>query len=161
MFGIEIKIINANNFYLIEIMQKLIILILWLSFVNVDAQLWQTDIDEAKQIAAAKNQKIILVFQGSDWCAPCMKLEKEIWNSEEFINYSKDHFVLLKADFPRKKVNSLTKEQQQKNNQLAEKYNDQGFFPLVLVLNKDGEVIGKTGYKNVTPKEYIAILESF
>lgn len=142
-------------------MRKLVILMLWLSFIKVDAQVWQTDIHEAMEIASAKNQKIILVFQGSDWCAPCMKLEKEIWSSEEFITYSKEHFVLLKADFPRKKANSLTKDQQKKNNDLAEKYNDQGFFPLVLVLNKNGEVLGKTGYKNVTPKEYIAILESF
>lgn len=142
-------------------MRTIIVLTLLLSFFNIEAQVWHTDINEAKETASARNQKIILVFQGSDWCAPCMKLEKEIWCSEEFVSYSKDHFVLLKADFPRKKANSLSKEQQQKNNLLAEKYNDQGFFPFVVVLNKNGDVLGKTGYKNVTPKEYIGILESF
>ena len=42
------------------------------------AQEWLTDFELAKKQASDKNQHIILVFQGSDWCAPCMKLDKEI-----------------------------------------------------------------------------------
>ncbi|MCF6241084.1 MAG: thioredoxin family protein [Bacteroidales bacterium] len=127
----------------------------------VNAQNWQTDLEKAKEIANNENRKIVLVFQGSDWCAPCIKLEQNIWSSEEFKNYAKDHFVMLLADFPRKKKNQLPKEQQEKNNFLAEKYNPQGFFPLIVVLDKGGEVLGSTGYKNISPKEYIDLLNSF
>ena len=138
----------------------LLIILLFISTLTF-AQDWQTDIDKAEEIAAKNNRPIILVFQGSDWCAPCIKLEKEIWNSEEFKIYAKDNFVLLKADFPRRKKNKLSKEQQEKNNQLAEKYNKQGHFPYVVVLDSAGNVKGKTGYKKVTPQEYITILTSF
>ena len=31
--------------------------------------------------AQKQNKKIILVFQGSDWCGPCIKLSKEIWST--------------------------------------------------------------------------------
>jgi hypothetical protein len=55
----------------------------------------------------------------------------------------------------------LTKEQQKINNFLAEKYNPNGYFPLVVVLNKNGEVLGETSYKKTTPKQYINLLESF
>ena len=127
----------------------------------VNAQEWQTNFNEAKKIASEKNQKIILVFQGSDWCAPCIKLDKEIWSTKEFIEYSKENFVLLKADFPRKSKNKLTKAQQLQNNQLMEKYNTQGYFPFVAVLNKNGDVLGNTGYKKTTPLEYIKLLNSF
>jgi len=48
-----------------------------------------TDFEQAKTVAAEENKKIILVFQGSDWCAPCTKLDKEIWSAEEFKNYAK------------------------------------------------------------------------
>ena len=89
-----------------------------------------------------------------------MKLEKNIWESNEFIKDSNNHFVLLRADFPKKKSNSLSKEQQEQNNKLAEKYNTQGLFPLVAVLNKDGKILGTTGYKNISPHEYVAMLHS-
>src|SRR5680860_1025952 len=114
---------------------------------NLSAQEWLTDINEAKKLAAERSENIVLVFQGSDWCAPCMKLEQEIWSTEVFKKYAKGHYIMLKADFPRKKAHKLSDEQQEKNNQLAEKYNLQGYFPFVVVLNKDGKVLGTTGYK--------------
>jgi len=131
------------------------------TIIPVNAQEWLTDFEKAKKSAQDSNQNIVLVFQGSDWCAPCIKLDKEIWSTEEFKNYAKDHFVMLQADFPKRKKNKLEKTQQQKNNHLAEKYNKQGFFPHVVVLNEKGKVLGRTGYKKVSPAAYIKILNSF
>ena len=145
-------------------MKKLIITstLILLAFVNINAQEWLTDLDKAQEIAAKKDQKIILVFQGSDWCAPCMKLENEIWSSKEFKAYAKENFVLLKADFPRRRKNKLSKEQQKHNDALAEMYNNHGKFPLVVILDKNGKVLGKTGYKRkATPNDYIKLLNSF
>lgn len=143
--------------------QRLLLFILFAisSTMSLFGQDWQTDFELAKKIAGEKNQPIVLVFQGSDWCAPCMKLDKEIWSSDEFKAYAKDHFVMLKADFPRKKANTLSEEQQKKNNRLAEKYNLNGYFPYVVVLDKNGKVLGETGYEKTTVTEYIKILESF
>lgn len=137
--------------------RKFTILTLFLVSISVGsfAQNWFTDLDQAKTAAATNNQNILLVFSGSDWCAPCMKLDKFIWQSEEFKTFSKDHFVLLRADFPKQKKNKLSDEQQVKNDKLAASYNTNGYFPLVVVLNKKGEVLGSTGYKNLSPAEYI------
>ena len=125
------------------------------------AQKWLTDLDLAKTIAAKENKEIIMVFQGSDWCAPCMKLNQEIWSSEKFKSFAKDHFVMVKVDFPRKKANALSPEQQKKNNRLAEAYNQQGFFPFVVVMDPKGNKIGETGYKQMVPDDYIKLLLSF
>ncbi len=127
----------------------------------LNSQDWVTDINEAKKLATKQNQKIILVFQGSDWCRTCIKLDKEIWSTKEFKTYAKEHFVMLKADFPKKKKNKLDKIQKQKNIDLIEKYHKQGYFPFIVVLNKDGNVLGKTGYRKLSPSEYIKILTSF
>ena len=132
-----------------------------MSGMAVNAQQWLTDINEAKKEAEEKDRDIVLVFQGTDWCAPCIKLQKEIWDSDEFREYAKDHFVLLKAEFLRRKKNQLSKEQQKKNKKLAEQYNKQGYFPLVVVLDKTGKVLGTIGYRHVSPGEYIRILTSF
>jgi thioredoxin-related protein len=128
---------------------------------HVSGQNWVYDLDQAKEIASAEDKTIIIVFQGSDWCGPCKKLEKEIWHSKEFIEYADSHYVMLKADFPRKKKNKLSEDQQKKNEALAEKYNLQGFFPLVVVMDKDANVLKKAAYKKMSPSEYIEYLNSY
>ena len=125
------------------------------------AQNWEKNFEIAKERSAKEGKNIVLCFSGSDWCIPCIKLEKTIWESMEFANYSQAHFVLLRADFPKKKANALPKEQQEQNDKLAESYNKQGMFPLVVLLNKSGKVLGTTSYKNISPTEYIALLHSF
>ena len=128
---------------------------------NLFAQDWETNLDEAKTQATKENKNIILVFSGSDWCAPCIKLEKNIWESAEFQEETTKSWVLLKADFPRKKANRLAKEQTKENEMLAENYNPNGYFPLVVVINASGKVLGTTAYKDYSPNEYIKHLQSF
>ena len=144
-------------------MKKILIvnILFFFTLFSTHAQEWLTDLDQAKTISTKENKKIILVFQGSDWCAPCIKLDKQIWNTNKFKNYANEHFVMLQADFPKRKKNKLSKIQQEKNNKLAETYNKQGFFPHVVILNNKGEVLGRTGYKKITPAEYIKLLTSF
>lgn len=124
------------------------------------AQNWQTDFEEAKRISSEQNKNIIIVFSGSDWCAPCIKLDKNIWQSEAFKSEAAEEWVLVKANFPRKKANELSKEQTEHNRKLAEKYNIEGSFPLVVILDKSGKVLGKMGFKNVTPEEYITMIHA-
>ncbi len=142
-------------------MKKAILFFLLFSVTVIYSQEWQTDFKKAKELALKKNIPIILVFQGSDWCAPCIKLDKEIWSTQEFKNYAKDHFVMVQADFPKKKKNALPADQVEKNKMLAEQYNPNGYFPFVVKLDKDGKVLGETSYKKVKPTEYIKLLESF
>ncbi|WP_291861068.1 thioredoxin family protein [Marinilabilia sp.] len=136
------------------------LLIVFISVNGLFSQNWLTDLEDAKEISKEKELPILLVFSGSDWCGPCIKLDRNIWKTNEFIDYSKDHFVLLRADFPRSRNNQLSAEQMKKNEALAEKYNTRGFFPLVVLLDSEGNVLGTTGYKDVSPTEYIEILES-
>jgi thioredoxin-related protein len=144
-------------------MKKIIVtfLVLLINVGTITAQEWQTNISVAKEIAADNNKPIILVFQGSDWCAPCIKLDRQIWSTDIFKKYAKGNFVMLQADFPKRKKNALSKSQADKNAKLAEKYNKNGIFPFVVVLNANGKVLGETGYKKTTPENYIKELNAF
>ena len=141
-------------------MRKLLLLFA-LSISNfVVSQEWQTNFEEAKKIATEQDKNVVIVFSGSDWCAPCIKLDKNIWQSEAFKKEAAAKWVLVKANFPRKKANELPKEQTEHNRKLAEKYNIEGSFPLVVVLDKNGKVLGKMGFKNVSPEEYIKMIHA-
>jgi len=141
-----------------------IIVALVIMVVNVNttfAQEWLTEINLAKEIAAKESKPIILVFQGSDWCAACIKLDREIWSTDTFKKYAKENYVMLKADFPKRKKNALSETQTKANALLAEKYNKQGFFPFVVVLDSNGKVLGESSYKKTTPENYIKELNAF
>lgn len=138
---------------------RIIILFLFISFFGY-SQNWKSNFDEAKQEALKENKNILLVFSGSDWCAPCIKLDNVVWKSDAFKTEAEKNWVIFKADFPKKKANQLSPEQTERNNKLAEKYNRNGSFPLVILLDKTGKVIGMTGFKNVSATEYIQLIHS-
>jgi len=137
----------------------LIIFILSLNTARLSAQDWRTDWDIAKVEAEQANKKLILVFSGSDWCIPCIKLEKEIWESPSFTQYAEQYYVLFRADFPKRKKNKLSETIQKLNDRLASEYNSKGYFPLVVVLDAKGKVKGQLGYEKLTPEAYIALIE--
>jgi len=138
-----------------------LITLLFVATISSYAQDWQTDFVTAKQLATKEDKPIILVFQGSDWCAPCIKLDREVWSTEAFKKYATEHYVMLQADFPRKKKNALSEEQTAANAKLAETYNKNGIFPFVVVLDANGKVLGETSYKKTTPEAYIKELNAF
>ncbi|MEO9894664.1 thioredoxin family protein [Aurantibacter sp.] len=135
--------------------------ILFLYSLNGFSQEWKDTYTSALSSAKVENKPIVLVFSGSDWCAPCIKLDKDIWQSDIFDNYAQENYILYRADFPRKKSNKLAKDLEKQNKKLADLYNPNGHFPLVVVLNKDEKILGKTGYKKLAPNEYVSHLNSF
>lgn len=141
-------------------MKKIIVTLVLLVATIGSAQNWNNSLEDAKAMATKENKKILLVFSGSDWCAPCMKLEKTVWKSDVFKQEAESKWVLIKADFPKKKANQLPAEQTEINKKLAEKYNKEGNFPLVVLLDEKGKVLGMTGFKNVSAEEYVKLLNS-
>lgn len=139
----------------------LILVVVLLNLSTIYAQEWQTDFEKAKKTASTEDKPIILVFQGSDWCAPCIKLDRQVWSTATFKKYALENYVMLQADFPRKRENSLSETQAKANAKLAETYNSNGIFPFVVVLDANGNVLGKTGYKKTTPEQYIKELNAF
>lgn len=124
----------------------------------LSAQNWEESFEDAISLAKKEHKVLLLVFAGSDWCAPCIKLDREIWQSEEFKSYAEKNYILYRADFPRKKANRLPVRVEEVNGKLAEKYNPKGHFPLVVILDGEGGVLAKAGYKKLSPKAYISHL---
>lgn len=109
--------------------------------INLGNSTWLTDFDAAKKIAREKHELILLNFSGSDWCGPCIRLHKEVFDSDEFHAVADKQLVLVNADFPRLKKNQLSKEQQAQNDKLADAYNRTGSFPSTVLLDENGKVL--------------------
>jgi thioredoxin-related protein len=102
---------------------------------------WHYDLDDAMKIARKEHKDILINFSGSDWCGPCIRMRKEIFESNVFNDMADTYLVLVSADFPRKKKDQLPVKQQQINNAMADRYNPQGKFPYTVLLNDNGIVL--------------------
>ncbi len=125
------------------------------SFNNYAQNDWKLDYNQALELAKSEKKPILVLFTGSDWCPPCMLLHKYIFHTDEFEKWSKDHLIMVLADFPRLRKNQIPEEQAKKNEKLAKKFKVK-VLPTVFLLNNYGKVLDKkVGYNGETPKEYI------
>ena len=123
---------------------------------------WENDFDTARQKAKEQHRLILLEFSGSDWCGPCIRFRKEVLETPEFTRYAEENLVLLNADFPRLKKNQLSKEQQKKNDKLADLYNPGGIFPLTVLLDENGKKLKAwEGYPDLTVTAFIQQIKAF
>ncbi|MCF7708718.1 MAG: thioredoxin family protein [Verrucomicrobia bacterium] len=116
-----------------------------------------SDYDAAFAKAKEEGKLVLLDFTGSDWCPWCIKLENEIFQTDEFKAYAKQNLVLVKVDFPRRKAQS--EGLKAKNRELMRKYDVEG-FPTVVVLNSEAEGLGRLGYMRNGPETFITALKS-
>jgi len=65
-------------------------------------------LDEAEASAKKENKLILLKFSGSDWCAPCIQLQKVITDDPAFVAFANQKLVLLLVYFPRQKKHRLS-----------------------------------------------------
>jgi len=118
---------------------------------------WLTDFERAKEEAAARNVPILANFSGSDWCGWCINLDNEVFSQPAFKAYAKENVVLFLADFPNNMPQSA--EIKAQNKTLSQHYGIRG-FPTVLLLDADGNVLGRTGYKAGRAATYVEHLKS-
>lgn len=136
-------------------------IVFFVAFVLCASPNWLNDFEQAKTLAREHDKLILLNFSGSDWCGPCIKMKREIFETSDFQSYADENLVLVRADFPRQKKNQLETKQREHNEKLAEQYNPTGKFPLTLLLTADGKVIQEwNGYSNGSPAEFIGQLRA-
>ena len=114
---------------------------------------WTDDFEAAKKQAAAENKLLLVDVSGSDWCGWCKRLDEEVFAKPEFLEGAKKDFVLVMVDSPNDKK-LLSEKAAEQNPKLVKKYDISG-FPTVLIMDADGTVLDKTGYRRGGPEEYL------
>lgn len=140
----------------------LFLIFISLSMSTLSAQNWQNSWDTTKADAQQLHKNILLNFSGSDWCVNCIRLHKNVLDTPEFISFANDNLIMYNADFPRNKKNQLSKEMEKVNNRLAETYNNEGHFPLTVLLSPDLKILKIwDGYYSKGVPDFIAEIKSY
>jgi thioredoxin-related protein len=129
-------------------------MLLWGSISMVySSEGWIQDLDTALKESAKTGKMVLADFTGSDWCGWCVKLDEEVFSQDEFKVWASKNVILCTIDSPQDRT-GIGEEQFAKNQVYTQKYKVQG-FPTILLLNKDGTVLGKTGFVQGGPAPFI------
>ena len=105
-----------------------------------------------------KKHLTMIVFQGSDWCANCIRFDKKVLHDESFKTYiDQNNIDLMLVDFPQKK--KISKQQQSLNDSIAQRFNFDGSFPTIIITRTDTLLYQEINYINQSPEEMIQQLE--
>lgn len=139
---------------------KIVSLLLLFSLTITAQEATRLTFEQSLEKAKTENKNVLLFFSGSDWCAPCVKFKKHFVETDQFKTFSADNLIVFNADFPRLKKNKLADNITQENEKLADKYNNSGLFPLILLLNSKGEIVKKwEHYPSETLEDFITKLK--
>ena len=141
----------------------LVIAFLTLTTMSLQAQeglTWHTDMTKATDISIKENKHLFLFFTGSDWCGWCIRLQKEVFKTPEFVKWAKENVILVELDFPRK--NEQTEAVKMQNAQLQQQLQVRG-YPTVWFVSAtktaDAKVnlnaLGSSGYVAGGPQVWI------
>jgi thioredoxin-related protein len=101
---------------------------------------WETNFELAKSKSKKDKKPILMLFTGSDWCAPCKMLKNDFFDNSDFIEKS-NSFIMLMVDFPRNKE-LVSRDQEIANKLLSAKYGVKS-FPTLIAINHKGAIIDK------------------
>jgi protein disulfide-isomerase len=119
---------------------------------------WLTDLPKAQAQANAEKKSVLLFFHGSDWCPPCVEMQRQVFQSPQFLDYARQALVLVDVDFPEKAQQS--QELKRANLALKTKFNVGENFPTLVLLNTSGEtVFQESGYAGGGPAEVLPKLQ--
>lgn len=147
--------IGVNLYICAKKMKRLILVLLMFGSGAVNAQEWLPDLGTGLERSKREGKKVLLLFSVAEGCQICSNLEQKVFADPEFRQYALKNLILVREDFsegtPEAKIEHLA---------IVEKYNRDGFFPLVLILDSAGRVLKKTGpYEGEDAAQYIRMLE--
>lgn len=120
--------------------------------VNAQELKWYTNVNDAMKVSQKTKKPLFLFFTGSDWCGWCMRLQKEVFKTQEFTKWAEKNVILVELDFPRKAQDEATKQQ---NAQLAATFGIKG-YPTVWFADAEKTKDGKVNFKALGSSGYIA-----
>jgi rhodanese-related sulfurtransferase/thioredoxin-related protein len=119
---------------------------------------WLTDLPKAQAQANAERKSVLLFFHGSDWCPPCLEIQRQVIDSPEFIAYARKALVLVDVDFPENTKQS--DELKQANLALKTRFNVGENFPTLVLLDDSGNTLfQEAGYNGGGPADVLPNLQ--
>lgn len=116
---------------------------------------WETNIETAVAKAKKENKSVMVEFTGSDWCPPCIMMNKKVFSQAEFVTKASEKYVLVVIDIPKKDP-----ELKKQNQKVMAKYSVRG-VPTVILMDGEGKEFNRfTASQYPAVDKFLAHLDS-
>ena len=123
------------------------------------APTWESNFDVAKQRSIKESKIILIHFVHKSGDAKNIKLEKETFETSEFIDYANKQVVLLKIDLGIEQTSA--EKQFYHNSIIRERYNNDAIAPFTVITDADGKVLKTWNYKkSLKSSELISAIQT-
>lgn len=119
--------------------------------------MWHESYDVAIQKSRETGKPVLANFTSSVSCSWCVKLKRDVFETEAFAEWAEDNVVLLSLDF--QQPSKLAASVQRQNQELAARHQIKG-YPTVVILDSQENALGELGYMD-DPEKWIAKAQSF
>lgn len=119
---------------------------------------WLSDLDQGRALAAALDRPLLVNFTGSEWCPPCIALNRNVFSTDEFKAYAAKNLILVKLDFPRPGSDPEMTPALEKQFRFSQANQVRG-LPTVIIFDQDDKPIARTGFRPGDAKAYIDHLQ--
>lgn len=116
---------------------------------------WQLSYHSAVRAAYAEGKALMIWFTDSQRSPLCKSLDRQLFGTKEFEEWSKKNVIKLRVDInPKESQRKLFYRKQAYARSLREKFRVKG-NPTVLVIGNEGETVGRyTGYRSGSSEYY-------
>lgn len=117
---------------------------------------WLDDYSDALAAAEQTGRPVLVVFTGSDWCQHCRTLERNVLETQTFLDWAEDRVVLLMVDLPQE---GISLEERKARSKICVRYGVRSFPNTVLVAPDGTKITAQAGYHGQTASTYVAALD--
>jgi hypothetical protein len=104
-----------------------------------------------------KNNLVVYVFEGSDWCTNCYRFKKKVLGDSVFTKALDSIGAQIEIlDFPQRK--KLSRETMEYNRIMSEKFGFTGKFPSIVLFSSHSGKFTTMWYKREDANEFVDIL---
>jgi len=114
---------------------------------------WLTSYDAALAAAEESGRPVLAVFTGSDWCQHCRTLERNVLDTEEFLDWASERVVLLMIDLPQE---GITLDERKARSRICIKYGVRSFPNTVLIAPGGAAITTQPGYRGQNTGTWLA-----
>ena len=106
---------------------------------------WVATYKEALKRSKKEDKPVLMYFTGSDWCGPCIRLDRELFHTKKFKSIADKDLILLEVDIPRNQ-DLVAPDKMSENLYLKNKYKVKAFPTFLFVNHRGRKVAEKSGY---------------
>lgn len=115
--------------------------------------LWRADYASARESARETGRPLLLLFDGSDWCHWCHRLNDDLFAEPEFREFADASLVPVRIDFPRRR--RLPALRERRNHRLAQRYGVRAYPTVLLVDPESEDIMLRHAYVDIPVEDYL------